>query len=131
MHVLKRKLYSMMVCSKKDTYIDCNGRVLPPEEDDEGNVEHKIKITDINHNKFISLITQLKYRLTEGMGKAVYFIGITDNGHVAGTNKKLLQESVKNLMLMTNNIGNCKVRIKTFKTNYGEYIRAEIIYKQK
>ena len=63
--------------------------MFPPEVE-EGNVEYKrhlcskdLKSFDKHYNiRFQQLITQLKYRLNEGNGLAIYYIGIEDDGTV-------------------------------------------------
>jgi GTPase len=52
-----------------------------PPENDYGNREYKYKIDDHDIDK---LATQLKYRLTERAGKALYFLGVFDNGQTVG-----------------------------------------------
>lgn len=58
-----------------------------PEDDSGGNIEYKEyfspRITDarIEH-----LMTQMKWRMSEGNGECIYFIGVADNGSVTGLN---------------------------------------------
>ena len=61
-----------------------------PPENEEGNVEYKrhlcsdeLKSFDKHYNiRFQQLITQLKYRLNEGCGMAIYYIGVEDDGSI-------------------------------------------------
>lgn len=52
---------------------------LPPEPEF-GNVEYKLKLITPSKLRFDHLVTQLKWRLNEGNGEAIYEIGVTDSG---------------------------------------------------
>lgn len=47
---------------------------LPPEEE-EGNIEYKLKLINPSPSRLQHLVTQLKWRLREGQGEAIYEIG--------------------------------------------------------
>lgn len=47
---------------------------LPPEPE-EGNIEYKLKLINPSSQKFEHLVTQMKWRLREGHGEAIYQIG--------------------------------------------------------
>ena len=47
-------------------------------ENDEGNIEYKLYIKQKKSKE--KLLSQCFYRLREGNGKAIYFIGVADNG---------------------------------------------------
>lgn len=51
------------------------GGKLPPEEE-EGNVEYKLKLVAPSESRLQHLVTQLKWRLREGSGEAFYEIGV-------------------------------------------------------
>ena len=55
--------------------------MLPPEVE-EGNIEYKCFFSDIKKQRFIELSTQMNWRILEGDGVAIYYIGIYDNGKV-------------------------------------------------
>ena len=52
-----------------------NEKSLPPEVE-KGNVEYKLKLIDCSSSRFERLVTQMKWRLQEGLGEAIYQIGI-------------------------------------------------------
>lgn len=52
------------------------------QECNEGNREYKLKLNS-NH-KIYKIASQLRYRLYEGDGKALYIVGIQDNGKTQG-----------------------------------------------
>ena len=80
-----------------------------PPENDEGNVEYKrhlctqeLKYSDSELNiRFQQLVTQLKFRLSEGDGIAIYYIGVEDDGSIYNLSKKERNESISILKKMT------------------------------
>ena len=68
-------------------------------EDDEGYVEYKLRLDNIDKGKLNRLITQMKYRLNEGKiitGKFItyYFLGIDDDGIVGNISKDILNKTI-------------------------------------
>ena len=54
-------------------------------ENDSGNVEYKFMLDiSMESKRIIELTTQMKYRLSEGNGMAVYYLGVEDNGNTKG-----------------------------------------------
>ena len=91
----------------------------PPEKDD-GNKEYKLhllfnerKYKKKNMEKFDIFLnkrgTQMLYRIYEGDGKAVYIIGIDDNGSNIGIDENSLNTSLDNIKLISETI-NAKVK---------------------
>lgn len=80
-----------------------------PPENDEGNVEYKrhlcteeLKYSDSELNiRFQQLVTQLKFRLSEGDGIAIYYIGVEDDGSIYNLSKKERNKSISILKKMT------------------------------
>ena len=70
-----------------------------------GNIEYKRYLTDCDDEKFQHRATQMKFRLTEGSGEAIYYIGVDDCGTVVGTNVTRLEESLTNMYLIADSIG--------------------------
>ena len=56
---------------------------LPPEPQ-QGNVEYKLKLVNPTEQRLEHLVTQMKWRLREGQGEAIYEIGVEDNGLMTG-----------------------------------------------
>ncbi len=69
-------------------------------ESDIGNIEYKLKLIDPTATRFEHLVTQMKFRLQEGGGEAIYEIGIEDNGYPKGLSDKELDLSIKTLKKM-------------------------------
>lgn len=60
-------------------------------EDDYGKIEYKRELTGMTNTKISKYATQMKFRLIEGNGEAIYLIGVKDNGVILGvTNKNYL-----------------------------------------
>ncbi|VDP14863.1 unnamed protein product [Soboliphyme baturini] len=78
---------------------NCLSLLLPP-EDDEGNVEYKLKLINPSPSRFQHLVTQLKWRLREGQGEAIYEIGVEDNGTCTGLTATDLAMSLSTLKRM-------------------------------
>lgn len=70
--------------------------MLPPEIE-EGNKEYKRYLINLSDLRFQQLLTQMKWRLNEGNGKAFYFIGVEDNGSIFKLNNLQVGESLKNI----------------------------------
>ena len=71
---------------------------LPPEVE-KGNIEYKLKLIDPNPTRFEHLVTQMKWRLQEGLGEAIYEIGVEDNGSLFGLDEIEMKKSLETLEL--------------------------------
>lgn len=60
-----------------------NIKIYQPEKDN-GNVEYKRKILDNSTEKIEKLASQMRYRVEEGSGEAIFALGIDDDGTVLG-----------------------------------------------
>ncbi|SPO31180.1 uncharacterized protein UTRI_06020_B [Ustilago trichophora] len=84
---------------------------IAPEVDQKGNLEYKLKILPPTRERFDRLVTQLKWRLLEGAGLAVYEIGVLDDGSLIGLDPDSMKDSLKLLSLMAAQVGaNCYVQ---------------------
>jgi len=87
------------------------------EENDEGNIEYKWKICDFQDlSRKEKLISQMRYRLNEGDGKAIYNIGYTDNGNPTGIVYTKLMESLMNFQDICNKAEATIKSIKIFRS---------------
>ncbi|EPY76702.1 GTP binding protein 2 isoform 1-like protein [Camelus ferus] len=64
---------------------------------EDGNIEYKYR--------FEHLVTQMKWRLQEGRGEAVYQIGVEDNGLLVGLAEEEMRASLKTLHRMAEKVG--------------------------
>lgn len=78
---------------------------LVPEVDELGHIEYKLKIVAPTPSRFQKLTTQLKWRLLEGGGMALYEIGVLDNGELVGLSPAEIAESLANLGRMATELG--------------------------
>ena len=60
----------------------------------------QLKLVNPSDERFEHLVTQMKWRLQEGQGEALYEIGVEDSGTVAGLNEYELDASLKTLQNM-------------------------------
>uniref|UniRef100_A0A1I7XJL0 Tr-type G domain-containing protein n=1 Tax=Heterorhabditis bacteriophora TaxID=37862 RepID=A0A1I7XJL0_HETBA len=78
---------------------------LPPEME-LGNIEYKVhfiaKLVNPSTSRLQHLITQMKWRLREGQGEAIYEIGVEDGGHMIGLTDDELEASLGTLRTMAN-----------------------------
>ena len=100
-------------------------------ENDEGNIEYKLKISPKSEKRKNELITQLSYRLNEGGGECVYILGVGDNGEMIGINDKDYNESMNHLndMISLNDsviLNNSKKQVEKEKYIYEILIRENI-----
>ena len=80
-----------------------------------GNIEYKLYISSKKNERILS---QFLFRMREGNGKAIYIIGITDQGKLHIKNIKLIYASIKNFLNIVENYSNYKLRLFI----YNEYV---------
>jgi GTPase len=81
-----------------------------PKEKYYGNREYKRHLILDEKNKVFAKqmqkrTTQLLFRIREGHGKAVYLIGVEDNGNANGLSQDECMQSIKNFITITEHIG--------------------------
>jgi len=74
-------------------------------ENEYGNVEYKLRLTDPNPDRIERLITQLKWRIREGHGEAILFLGVKDDGLFVGLTPEEIKLSLQTLEQMSSKIG--------------------------
>jgi GTPase len=67
------------------------------QEDNEGKIEYKLKLVNPTPDRLNHLTTQMKYRLQEGNGEAIYEIGVEDNGNPLGLSLFDMLESISKI----------------------------------
>lgn len=70
-------------------------------ENNEGNIEYKRHLIEKSDDRLEKLATQMKYRVNEGNGEAIYYIGVEDDGKLTGINKEEYNETLKNLKIIS------------------------------
>lgn len=105
----KTKLHQQQ---QEDEFLENNGNIvldfeqgiLPPEPQ-LGNIEYKLKLINPTFERFEHLVTQMKWRLREGKGEAVYEIGVLDSGFLHGLSDADMAASLDTLRKMANKLG--------------------------
>lgn len=108
----RSKKEKMQLSQQEDECIKENGNIvldfeqgiLPPEPQ-LGNIEYKLKLINPTTQRFEHLVTQMKWRLREGKGEAVYEIGVQDSGFLSGLNDSDMAASLDTLAKMANKLG--------------------------
>ncbi|XP_012259707.2 GTP-binding protein 2 isoform X2 [Athalia rosae] len=85
--------------------INSDGEERLPPEPEQGNIEYKLKLVNPSSQRFEHLVTQMKWRLREGHGEAIYQIGVEDNGRLAGLSTEEMKASLKTLREMAARLG--------------------------
>lgn len=83
-------------------------------EEERGSVEHKLRI---NPDRLLHLASQLKWRLSEGGGKAAYLLGVTDDGRLIGMPKAQLDLSLHLLNNMARSVKAAVVAVDRIALN--------------
>ncbi len=76
-----------------------------PAENETGPIEYKSTLTRPDNEKIEKLASQMKYRLFEGGGEAIYILGLNDDGTVRGLSKDEEEESLRILDAVAKRIG--------------------------
>ncbi|GAA94866.1 uncharacterized protein L969DRAFT_97172 [Mixia osmundae IAM 14324] len=77
---------------------------IAPESDDSGHIEYKYRLQTATGDRLGRLVTQLKWRLIEGGGLAIYEIGILDDGTLIGLDAQDLEISLRTLRTMADQL---------------------------
>ncbi|KAH7869796.1 uncharacterized protein C8R40DRAFT_1073762 [Lentinula edodes] len=96
--------------NEMDTYchsLNSPASILPslPPENDNGSIEYKLRLIHPSPARFTRLVTQLKWRLLEGGGRALYELGVGDDGELVGLGRKDMEETVDVLSKMAGELG--------------------------
>ncbi|KAI9220238.1 P-loop containing nucleoside triphosphate hydrolase protein [Blastocladiella britannica] len=105
-----------------------------PAEVECGNIEYKLKLVNIAPDRLEHLVTQMKWRLSEGNGEALYEIGIADNGRLVGLPPGDLDESLRTLRVMAAKLAaDCSiVRMKPVPSPTGANLKvAEVLVRKR
>lgn len=90
--------------SNANIVLDFEQGILPPEPQ-LGNIEYKLKLINPTPQRFEHLVTQMKWRLREGKGEAVYEIGVQDSGFLHGLSVADMAASLDTLRKMATKLG--------------------------
>ncbi|MEM0123181.1 MAG: GTP-binding protein, partial [Conexivisphaerales archaeon] len=82
-------------------------------EDENGNVEYKLLLQELDDERREHLVTQMVYRLNEGHGEAFYILGLSDDGEPIGLSDNDLKTSLENLKVIAQRAGASMQIIRT------------------
>jgi elongation factor 1-alpha len=95
---------------------------IPPEKD-RGCCEYKLKLVyedlDLRARKVSHIATQMNYRLYQGNGKAIFIIGVSDDGDVEGITEKELEISLVFMDEVAEMLGATIYKKRTYQGNSG------------
>lgn len=103
--------------------------VLPPEPQ-LGNIEYKLKLVNPTRQRFEHLVTQMKWRLREGHGEAIYEIGVSDSGQLQGLSKEDMQISLNTLTEMAEKLGACASCLRVKQLEDSGRLVAEVLVRK-
>lgn len=85
-----------------------------------GMIEYKLHVNDIlGTHRYEQIKSQMKFRLHQGEGKAVYNVGWYDDGHPHGVEYDILIQSLQILYTITEDLGGTIQSIKLRKGKHG------------
>ncbi|CAI5453385.1 unnamed protein product [Caenorhabditis angaria] len=90
----------LLSSSLPDDFSDMENENCLPPETELGNIEYKAKLVNPTTSRIQHLITQMKWRLREGQGEAIYEVGVEDGGHMTGLTDHELNASLTTLRTM-------------------------------
>lgn len=114
--------------SFKKIIIDFDQGVLPPEPQI-GNIEYKLKLISPSKQRFEHLVTQMKWRLREGHGEAIYEIGVSDSGQMHGLDESEMKASLHTLTQMAHKLGATATVLRR-KTFCNQHSVAEVLVRR-
>src|SRR5690349_12487371 len=68
------------------------------EEKEDGNKEYKLKVSPESAFRLEQLTSQMRYRVEEGHGEAIYHLGVDDGGTLIGMTDDEYKHSHENLL---------------------------------
>eukprot|EP01126_Amoeba_proteus_P042629 TRINITY_DN4640_c0_g1_i18.p1 TRINITY_DN4640_c0_g1~~TRINITY_DN4640_c0_g1_i18.p1 ORF type:complete len:300 (-),score=79.71 TRINITY_DN4640_c0_g1_i18:1040-1939(-) len=82
------------------SYLREDGTLCLPPEIEAGPVEYKRTLVNASDERLTHLTSQMKWRLKEGFGEALYEVGVCDDGCVLGLPCEEMSKSFQNLVEM-------------------------------
>ncbi len=86
-------------------------------EIEEGNVEYKRYLINLDANRLEQLSTQMKWRLAEGNNEAIYYLGVDDDGTPFNLSDEHKKETLNNFTLLLEKNNAHIVNFEVIKTN--------------
>ena len=100
-------------------------------ENDEGFIEYKWKLINVEPDRLEHLTTQMNFRLREGGNEAIYHIGVADDGTPKGITEDEMKESLKTLEHMCDSLPGTALTILRIREGQEEHSTcAEILVRR-
>lgn len=102
-----------------------------PKENDDGWIEYKTKMCQFQNpeHRINRLTTQMKFRLYQGNGVAIYNLGYLDDGHPHGMSQPILLDSLNNFFKIAKD-AEAEVRsMNILKGKYGYCVNIYLVSK--
>ena len=115
--------------SSRPSPVDVDPEHIEPEPQ-QGNMEYKLKLIDPSPVRFQHLVTQMKWRLAEGAGEALYVIGVEDDGYLTGLPEEQLDTSLRTLEAMAAAAGAATTLLRTRTSIRGNGKVAEVLVRR-
>lgn len=100
------------------------------QESDDGNVEYKLTLSHKIHDqpRLEKLASQMRFRLFEGNGEALYYLGVADDGNPRGISPNEMEQSISSLQKVAEIAGASIKLLRRVKENEVEI--AEIVVRR-
>jgi GTPase len=79
-------------------------------EYDDGNIEYKLILKNPSEQRLDELVTQMRYRCSEGGGECFYIIGVEDDGNIIGLTDEEYKETYNILKIIAER-NNCSINV--------------------
>lgn len=86
-------------------------------EIEEGNIEYKRYLVNLDNNRLNQLVTQMNWRLTEGNNIAIYYLGVDDDGSPYNMTTMEREESIDNINKIVSMNSSEIIMMETIYTN--------------
>jgi len=88
---------------------------LLDKEIEEGNIEYKRCLTNIDDRRREEFISQMLWRIKEGNGEAIYYLGVEDDGTFYNWNKNEIKQTIESFKKI---VSMAKLKIVRITKNY-------------
>jgi GTPase len=104
--------------------------MLAPEIED-GNIEYKSSLLNVDNERKENLITQMRRRCIEGNGECVYILGVEDNGVMTGLTDNEYDETIQNIKILANKNNYFITLLSKKETEYENKFVYEVLIREK
>jgi len=99
--------------------------ILKPEVED-GNIEYKRFLINLDESRLEQLATQMKWRLAEGNNEAIYYLGVNDDGSLYQMSEQEKKETFNNFNLLVEKNKAEITSLNELKFNESTYFKVTI-----